>query len=76
VTGPVHSYAFLNPECESCLLFCLLRNLTHLVVVDPCCAIVPDYHHFGKPVPVVPVGCCGHAVLDCLWLAGRGECSF
>ena len=26
---------------------------------------------FGKPVYVFPVGCCGHAVRDCVWLVGQ-----
>jgi hypothetical protein len=26
---------------------------------------------FGKPLSVFPIGCCGHAVLDCVWLVGQ-----
>jgi hypothetical protein len=29
---------------------------------------------FGKPVSVFPVGCCGHAVMDCVWLTS--QCKF
>jgi hypothetical protein len=26
---------------------------------------------FGKSVSVFPIGCCGHVVLDCVWLVGQ-----
>jgi hypothetical protein len=26
---------------------------------------------FGKPVSIFPIGCWGHAVMDCVWLVGQ-----
>jgi hypothetical protein len=58
--------------------------LTCGVCVDPCRNFLsrnPENHHcetlssllslFGKPVSIFPVGCDGHAELDCVWLAGQ-----
>jgi hypothetical protein len=41
--------------------------LFEAISVSPFAIVEP----VGKPVSVFPVDCCGHAVLDCVWLVGQ-----
>jgi hypothetical protein len=44
--------------------------LSEAISVRPSAIVEP----IGKPVSVFPVGCCGHAALDCMGLVSLLKC--
>jgi hypothetical protein len=62
----------------ACVDFCKSLCILYLSRSSLCVKSLSQSHNhetilsllilFGNPVSVFPIGCCGHAMLDCMWL--------